>query len=152
MRIHSEKITAQDIFAATKANGMTGVDAAVMSHRSHTHTWAFEVTLTGNSGRRVNTGTSGGHAEDHAATWDEWGIFLAHLFAVDPQARVGGAKYPVYADAEEFHDVTYGRFETLAHSDQHKNHRWNYVAPREFECTKCEARKSHALRWTARWS
>lgn len=146
MRIHSEKITASDIFAATKANGMTGVYAEVMHHRSRTHTRAFEVALTGNSGRRVNTGTSGAHEENHAATWDEWGIFLAHLFAVDPQARVGGAKYPTYVDAQEFHDRTYGRFETLRHEDQHKNHRWNYVAPREFECTGCEARRSHAIR------
>jgi hypothetical protein len=65
------------------------------------------VSLTGGKGtthpRRPNSGTYGadGTADVYAATYDEWGWFLAHVFRADPTAK---ATY--YGSADDFHATT----------------------------------------------
>ncbi len=58
-----------------------------------------------------NTGTNGaasydrGYSGNLAASWTEWGWFLARVFEEDPDARCGD-----YKGAEDFHAQTHGRF------------------------------------------
>lgn len=89
-------------------------------HGSRTHHHAFNVVLSG-------TGREGGHfgtVDGHAATWDEWGIFLAALYRRDPTARCAGAGS--YESAEHFLWSTNGRYETLTVAEQHRRHTWRY--------------------------
>lgn len=67
---------------------------------SRTHTRAVDIVLTGNARHRSQS-----DREHYAATYDEWGAFLAYLFDVDPDVKAGP-----YADAEEFERITDGAF------------------------------------------
>lgn len=117
MRIHSNVITLQDVYAARRAAG-SGVyfqDNSPTEHGSRSHARAFDVKLESDGTpdddgtsrrRRTNGGTRGaGYDLPHAASWSDWGRFLAHLFDIDPNAR---ATY--YANASDFHAKTAGRF------------------------------------------
>jgi hypothetical protein len=88
----------------------------------------FDVTLTGDSPRMPNGGRSGWSAgDDHAASWDQWGVFLAAIFRADPDARMGGtAKRPGYANAEDYHWQTCNRFRDGRPGTYHPNHHWAY--------------------------
>lgn len=144
MRLHVDTIRAQDIYQA--AHALPGVSVDVTTHNSRTRTLAYDVHLTGTSGRRANSGRYGGTSDtdDYAATWDEWGMFLAYLYERDSRMRAGGtAKRPVYRDADDFHWQTQYRFETLTPEDQHKNHRWDFVTVGYFSCTKCDAERMY---------
>lgn len=97
MKIHSDHL---DILEVRKAATVAGVDFTRLGHKgSRSREFAFDVILTGSSPRRQNGG------EDPAATWDEWGIFLAALFTVDPDMVT-----TYYESAEHFHWSTGGRF------------------------------------------
>lgn len=50
-----------------------------------------------------------------AATWHEWGWFMAEIFAADPGARFGAATGPSwgYRDAADFHEKTGNQFSEL---------------------------------------
>lgn len=138
MRTHTDTISSTDIYAATRAAGMTGVSVTFTSHGSRKRDHAFNVNLTGTSSRPLNTGKYGAdQSGDTAATWDEWGMFLAHLYSVDPNMD---ATY--YADAADFHRQTGDRFRTLNATDQCPNHNWNHVQSiGGHECSKCSARR-----------
>lgn len=136
MRIHTDTITAFDIHAAARAAGMTGVDATFTSHGSRKRDHAFNVNLTGTSSRRPNTGKYGAVSDEHAATWDEWGMFLAALYAVDPDMD---ATY--YADAADFHRQTHDRFHNLTAPYQHRNHDWQWSTSGVSSCKLCEAER-----------
>lgn len=89
----------------------------ITAHRSTTHTTAAEVHLVsdvkepGSKRRRPNSGTHGADgAEVWAATWDEWGWFLAEVFAADPGAKCA-AWYP---DRQTFHARTDNKFHPVA--------------------------------------
>lgn len=75
---------------------------------SRTHLAKYDIILSGESGRQMNSGRYGpapcGSTE--AATWDQWGIYLAVIFEADPTAKTD-----YYADAEDFHRQTGGRFD-----------------------------------------
>lgn len=80
-------------------------------HRSRTHPRAYEIKLSSDgslSRRRRNPGASRDRSalDTYAATWDQWGWFLARMFATDPGARVAN----VYADAADFHKRTRGAY------------------------------------------
>lgn len=98
--------------------------------RSLTHLHGYEIQLgTGNQhslpagykDQRGNTmrvrryrNSNHGYAE-WAATWHEWGWFIAEVFAADPQARWGSnpakARYAWgYFSPEDFHAKTDGAF------------------------------------------
>lgn len=112
MRIHVNKLTETDLRGILDAEKAAGHIASVVgfkalsSHRSRSHDHAFEVQLDayakedGDGRRRGNSGSYGG-GENWAATYDEWGWFLAALFDIEDDAN---ATY--YADADDFHHKT----------------------------------------------
>ena len=56
--------------------------------------------------RHPNPGTGGRDHDGHlAASWTEWGWFLARVFAKDPEARAGQ-----YRGVEDFNEQTRYRF------------------------------------------
>lgn len=155
MRIHTDK-TNEVRAAIWRATGaLPGVYAEVSEHGSRSRAGALELRLTGNSGRYRNTGKWGAHWEK-SATWDEWGVVLAAVFAADPHAICGTAKRPVYAGVNDFHWQTGERFvhappaiETGGRAlpeDTHTSHHWDYVARDTVECTKCTAVRYAPLR------
>lgn len=114
MRIHSDNLTSSDIGAAAQAARIMVVTNDQKGSRSRDH--AFEFSFSGSGAHR-----SQWRAMNHrAATWDEWGIALAHLFTVDPDAIVP----QVYESAEHFHWATGNRFSALLPADQHLRHNW----------------------------
>lgn len=127
MRIHTDTLTVTDIYAAAARAGggdyrTSPVLADVTEHGSRSRARAFNVTLSGTSGRRQNPGHGGGSRDLQAATWDEWGMFLAELFRRDPNAVVP----KVYDGAEHFQNVTDQRFDTLTPENQHRDHKWEF--------------------------
>jgi hypothetical protein len=114
MRIHSNILTASDIGAAAQAAGIMVVTNEQKGSRSRAR--AFEFSFSGSGAHR-----SQWRAMDHrAATWDEWGIALAHLFTIDPDAIVPR----VYENAEHFHWATGDRYRTLTRDAAHAKHNW----------------------------
>jgi hypothetical protein len=85
----------------------------ITAHGSRTHTSAAEVHLVsdtkepGSKRRRPNSGTVGadGRGDVWAATWAEWGWFMAEVFAADPGARMSYDR-----DAAAFHARTRDQF------------------------------------------
>jgi len=96
------------------------VDHARKGSRSRAVAW--DVKLTGTSSRRPNGGNRGADGDAYAATWDEWGMFLAELFRRDPDATIPG----VYESEAHFRWSTGERFDDLAPAQQHRNHRWEH--------------------------
>lgn len=132
MRIHTS-LTIQDLQSAVMRSRVLGPETAQNEHRartagqrtyitgvgintltehgSRTHAHAFELQLSGDSTRGPNSGAYGMNTwDDKAATWDQWGLFLSALFDADPDARVGGAKNPIYINREHFHWTTGNRY------------------------------------------
>ena len=74
--------------------------------------YALEIQLeavTRDRGRRMGNSGSYGPGEEYAATYDEWGFFLAALYRMDPAARCApNFKRDIahYYDAEDFHEKT----------------------------------------------
>ena len=82
MRIHTD-LPMNDIRALVNTMEdvyFTRLEQSGSRSRSH----KFDVILTGTSNRPQNFG-----GEDKAATWDEWGQFIARVFDADPNAIVG---------------------------------------------------------------
>lgn len=136
MRLHTDTLTRTEIREAARVAGH-GVHVQIIDHGSRKRDHAFEVTLTGTSNRRPNSGTSrNDNGDTYAATWDEWGMFFASLYKIDPDMIAGAA----YADAGDFHYKTGSRFEILTPAYQHSSHRWQFAGiARERECASCEA-------------
>ena len=129
MRIHTDKLATADLLAAAGKAFVQFERLDVKGSRSHHH--AFDVLLSGSSPRRAQRN------DFYAATWDEWGIFLAEVFSRDP-----GARADRYADAESFHRITGDRFRSLTHAQQHRSHRWEWNQG-EGSCA-CGATVNHA--------
>lgn len=121
MRIHTDKVTFGNIHdAARKA----GAEVAVLSdHGSRKRDHAFEVRISGNGVQGGGFGT----ANFKTATWDEWGIFLAALFEIDPDMIAGPYKGASDDEYEGFHFLTDSRYEDLTPAEQHKRHRWQWA-------------------------
>lgn len=123
MRIHGDNITGGTLGRAAPVN----VTVRFEPHGSRIRARAYEVQLRGTSPRRPNGGGYGPldtASGEHAATWDEWGMFLAAVFAADPTATVPR----VYDSAEHFHWATGARFRTLTADRQHRTgHRWEFT-------------------------
>jgi hypothetical protein len=105
MKLHSDKITIDNIYAALlaakNAGGVAKDVTFVVGHkslsRSRQHGYEIQLgTLDKTSGptrtrHYKNSGTNG--AENvYAATYAEWGWFIAELFAIDPDATFGPYK------------------------------------------------------------
>jgi len=148
MRIHTDILTEADIHDAAREARVSYAGGGFTRHGSRSRDHAFNVLLTGESKRRPNGGNYGA-ADDYAATWDQWGVFLAVLFDRDPNMKT-----PYYVDAHDFHVRTNDRFnpdgndraEGLGYwpADAHGDHRFEYAGvPREQSCKKCSA----VVRW-----
>ena len=120
MRIHTNVATAVQVanlalHAAKKAGRVAGhvYFDKLVDHRSTTHTYAAEVHLVadvkepGSKRRRPEQWRRRiRRVRGVAATWDEWGWFLAEVFRLDPRAKCA-AWYPTEA---AFHERTKHRF------------------------------------------
>ena len=136
MRIHSDVLTYADIITAVKN---AGADFAAIegltAHGSRARNRAYNVNLVGNSHRRPNRVHT--HSE-YAATWDQWGVFFAYLYGVDPDLKT-----TTYKDEETFHRATGYRFDGDAlPSDYHGDHSWVVRASFVHECRHCPAARN----------
>jgi hypothetical protein len=125
MRLHTnlDYIDIAHALKSAKRAGQVAQDVTfqdgLVPHGSRTHLRAYEIQLgtfekdslpagyTDQNGHKLNvrrfknTGDSGASSGWYspsvwAATWDEWGWFIAYVFAADPDARFG--HYASYAD------------------------------------------------------
>ena len=134
MRIHSDSLTTLNMYEAARLARVEFGRCEEKGSRARKRAW--DVTLTGESRRRPNGGNRGA-GDDYAATWDQWGVFLSVLFALDPNMKT-----PYYADADDFHARTSDRFDVMDFwpSDAHGDHTFRFNGtPRQQECTKCSA-------------
>jgi hypothetical protein len=111
MKVHTNTLTFADISGAVPENcyltvfnhpGFGRTRGALVGSRSHDHAWV--VRLSGTSKHTMDTRNLVEH--DKAATYDEWGIFIARLFSLDPGAKIG-----VYKDEADFNSKTDNRFQ-----------------------------------------
>lgn len=149
MRIHTDIENLYTVLRDVAGHGteLPGVGFDYTEHGSRSHARAFELSLTGTS--PYPPGTANYNPGDKAATWDEWGVVLAAIFAADPAARAGGsAARPIYGSAEHFHHTTAGRFTDGLPEDTHPRHKWVPVIARgsggtvrqlSMYCDKCSA-------------
>jgi hypothetical protein len=115
MLLHTDTIDTLEVRKAARLAGVNFTRLELKGSRSRDH--KFDLILTGTSGRRQNMG-----GPDEAARWDEWGIFLGHLFRLDPLMWS-----PYYADAEHYTWATGGRFTPdFGPGDTHKRHPWEF--------------------------
>lgn len=67
-------------------------DTHTLSHKGRRRAMTHNVQLIGTAGRhtrRRNTGQRGADAGDFAATWMDWGWFIAVMFRFEPTAVIG---------------------------------------------------------------
>jgi hypothetical protein len=108
MRIHTDTLNVIDLFEAAR---IARADVTYTAQGSRSRDHSFDVTLTGFSKRRPNSGKRGASwSSEYAATWDQWGVFFAVLFDRDPSMFCGIAKRPAYRDRAHFHWATDDRF------------------------------------------
>ena len=84
----------------------------LVARGSRSHTAAADVhmvTDVRDAQHRRRPGTSDAAPDTYALTWDEWGWFLAYLFAAAPDAKT-----PYDADAAAFHARTDGKYRLTA--------------------------------------
>lgn len=99
MKIHTDKLTEADLYASRPS----GVAVEWSPCGSRKRACGFHVTLTyyGPEKRRPKNSGHAGAYGDRAATWDEWGIWIARLYEIDPGAVIG-----CYADRDDFYATT----------------------------------------------
>lgn len=126
MRIHSNTLTVTDLAEAGKRAGYA-VGVRFSWHGSRRRAAAWDVSLTGTSSRRPNNQGAWTEDDSYAATWDEWGMFLAEIFRRDPLAVIP----KVYESAEHFRWATCARFDTLEPAGQcsRSGHKWSFSVP-----------------------
>lgn len=151
MRLHNNHLTYRNLAEAASV-AQASLDH-VNQHKSTSRARAWEVRLVGgvevHSARRPNSGHRGADGGDvYAATWDQWGVFLRHLFEIDPMMVCGSPTRPVYATLLDFCLKTDYRFDVNAGGaamwprDEHGDHRWEPGREvRTRECAKCTARQ-----------
>lgn len=106
MKIYSDHLTRGNIIAnapqgtyVAECDIVYGIgDEKVTKRRRRKN--CFRVILSGSNSRQVM-----GNPEIKAATYDEWGFFLAEIFRDDEEAICGP-----YADAHDFHEKTEYKF------------------------------------------
>lgn len=96
MRIHTDKLTAEDLYRAVPR----GCYLECIGRGSRKRDHAFEVGMSAAEGMDAhgikrcyarNTGKWGGDDIEfaRAATWVEWGDWMVALFRIDPDAIIG---------------------------------------------------------------
>lgn len=107
MRLHTNTLTHADFI---NAQLVAKVQADVTMHNSRSRDHGFTVKLTGDAPNRPNGWNRDRDGDVHAASWDQWGIFLSVLFDRDPDMVVGSVGRPTYANVYDFDRKTQGRF------------------------------------------
>jgi hypothetical protein len=98
MRIHSDKLTTDDLYLCTPC----GVHAEVMTiGRPRKRLRGWNVGLWSEHGTRSRNSGQYGAGTDKAASWDEWGLWMNALYAIDPDALIGP-----YKSLPHFREVT----------------------------------------------
>ena len=131
MRIHTDKLTADDMFDAlnlVKQYGRITHDVAfdpIVAYNSKTHNRAYEIQLGASNGGNLPEGYVNQYGKRQktrrtrnaadptlrfSATWHEWGWFIALLYYKDADARWGDRKNPIYSGKHDFHNKTRGDF------------------------------------------
>ena len=128
MRLHTDKVTEADLADAAQAAGVELHRAT--RHGSWSRNHAFEVTLEG-SGRE---GGAYGNVDGRVGTWDEWGMFLAHLYRIDTDMIAGPYQHNREDEYESFDFLTGDRYRDLTPKGQHKRHKWE---PNGIQPTYC---------------
>lgn len=116
MRIHTDTLTRQDLYAATRHAGEAHLEECD-EHGSRSRKRSYDVGLAvydGGKGTshpyRRNTGQYGAEGGAiWAATYDEWGWWLAALFELDPLMIAG-----VYKGYDDFHAKTSHKYRRAA--------------------------------------
>ena len=107
MKVYSDILEYHHLVAANDQAGVT-FDRCVPIRHPRVRKNGWEIRLTGSSTRHRNSGTHGAATWESApATWDEHGVWMAHLFAIDPRARIAD-----YDGADAFHNYTDHKFQT----------------------------------------
>lgn len=142
MKIHSDVITREDLFRVLP----TGVHAYVTNHGSRKRARAFDVTLyvfeKDELHRRFGNSGGYGSADDVAATWDEWGIWMERLYAIDHDALIG--HYKSHADFIE--QTTRYRDGVRRFKKSHTLVYRTHTAP-WLKCPKCGMDRHNADQW-----
>jgi hypothetical protein len=134
MRLHSDKVTREDIRAALAQAGAYVPGHEIAQHGSRKRARAYDIKLRGSSARRPNFYDGSG---DYAATWDQWGVFLGHLYRIDPDMIAGDQ----YTSAAHYNARTFGRFAAPGMpEDAHGDHKFDSEQPHVQKCRKCSAR------------
>lgn len=98
MKIKSDIITRATVgTAVTTTPGVTFIDTnardgwyePIREFKPRSHEYGFEIFLTGSSPYNAAHQSNQGGEYEKAATWDEWGIVIDKLYAVDPNAQIG---------------------------------------------------------------
>lgn len=135
MKLHTSLSQDKVMAAFRLAQGSGHISQAVFpvvfeEHRSHTHPRSFEIQLGSQDyspipepvnryGREQKTRRRSHNLSCWAATWREWGWFIAEVFDADPRSRWGTrprhdgrdhARWG-YFDREDFHRKTNHEFE-----------------------------------------
>lgn len=117
MRIHSDTLSTLNLLHAAQKTNERFTDHGTFNlmwpteHGSRKRDHAFEIALEGDgtvSKRRRNPGTSWAYRTEepgYAATWDQWGWFLAELFRRDPNMTT-----QYYSDVNDFDAKTQYKF------------------------------------------
>jgi hypothetical protein len=112
MKIHTDHISYTDLHDALRVAGLSALYAEVSSHGSRSRHHSFNVKLTADAGRdrngkkrRLENSGQYGAGYNFAATYDEWGYWLAELFERDPDMT---ATY--YKSRDDFHAQTGGKY------------------------------------------
>ena len=107
VKVHTNTLLPADLINAAPDPTVEVIVVAQQGSRSHAR--AYDVTLRGvgaRHSRRPNSGHQGA-APGKAATYDDWGWWLARLYDIDPSVKAGG-----YHGREDFHAQTEGKFRT----------------------------------------
>lgn len=118
MHVHTDHLTADDMRSILRETiGPRGVvfdpdRGGLVSGRSRSrhHRHTFYLVASDGFGRRWANSGFRGSSHRKAATYDEWGVFLAELFKRDPEAKAGP-----YSGADDFGQARpYGSGRTVA--------------------------------------
>lgn len=122
MNIHSNAV---DYFEIKRAASAAGCSVEVEEFQSRSASNGFRVYLSGSSPHLQNRYNAHGY-RDQAATWDEWGMFFAALYLIDPSMIVGSSrKKAIYSGTRDFSFKTEYRFTSIRPADMvHKTHQW----------------------------
>jgi hypothetical protein len=123
MLLHTDVLTADHLLAAAERAGVT-LRSTDDWHRSRSRARAVDITLYGRGNRGGHYGALGANK---SGTWDEYGMFLAALYAIEGNANMR-VNSGTYEHSEHFQWATGERYtETFTPSDVHLRHKWESV-------------------------